>query len=639
MLPTSRLFLTLLLPALATSCLAAPQPYTSGSAQTQYFTHDFYCHHIIAVDEDGNALLPLVARAQGGGNTFNYTATNVPLADEDTRYARVNSAALADDAASGNTSPPPYNPRMAAALMGRKPLYDYLDAMFQSIHNAHPREVVVYVHGGLNDINGAIEKSAMLADICAIQRPGVFFIGLCWNSDLMPTYDQHLFSIREGLHQPLKAILTSPAMLLSDWGGAAMRMPLNIVDFWFQDAYTLHPEIYKRTRLANARYNQITDAPNNPQEPQLGRLTATDPGDHADQTTRFQRDLIFGSWLLTEPVKISSTFFLDGLAAQPWKNMLRRTRTMFERESEFLPELTYSDVKNLAIYQSNLLHKPIDPVALLDQINSTGRTGAVEEFCDYSQQRLAAVGPHYPTITLVGHSMGAIVGSEVVSRFHQLPLDNLVFEGAACSIRDFKKEVVPYLEEQNLRESIWNTFKTQYGIKAENSSPVRKTHFYDLCLHDNAENGEENPGDYDLSERGSLLTWIDILYQNPESENDRCLGRWVNAILSTDDIPKDILNRITIKEFGRNRITADDPAPPQYGFNRLNGKTILEPMKHGNFTSFNEGPGNIPTNLEFWATRYRQPEKTASRKTQLTHRTGQPSLPPSQPEHKTIGAD
>jgi pimeloyl-ACP methyl ester carboxylesterase len=425
-----------------------------------------------------------------------------------------------------------------------------------------------------------------------------------------------------------------------------MRMPLNIVDFWFQDAYTLHPAIYKRTRLANARFNQINDAPNNPQATQLGRLTATDPGDHPDQTTRLQRDLIFGSWLLTEPVKISSTLFLDGLAAQPWKNMLRRTRTMFERESEFLPELTYTDVQNLAIYQSNLLHKPVDPVALLDQINSTGRTGAVDEFCDYAQQRLAAlgltkpeVGPRYPTITLVGHSMGAIVGCEVVSRFHQLPLDNLVFEGAACSIRDFKKEVVPYLEEQNLRESIWSTFKTQYGIKDATASPVRKTHFFDLCLHDNSENGEENPGNYDLSERGSLLTWIDILYQNPESENDRCLGRWVNAILSTDDIPKDILNRITIKEFGRNRTTASDPIPPQYGFERINGKTILEPMKHGDFTRFNEGPGNIPTNLEFWATRYRHPEKPISSKTQLTTRTRRTSAPPSQSEHKTIGAD
>jgi len=616
-----------------------PDRRASEDEQAKVYDTNFYCHHIIAVDEDGNGLLPLITRSTNSDGTFHYSAKNTPLADEDIRGAKVNSAALQAAALSGSAAgPPPFNSRMATALKGRKALYGYLEAMFDSIEKQHPKEIVIYVHGGLNAVDGAIAKSALLADTFEREHSGKYFIGICWNSDLMPTYDQHLFSIREGLRQRTKAILTSPAMLLSDIGGAAVRMPLNIIEFWSQDIYTLHPQAYKRSRLANVRYTQINEAPF---DIQLGRLTASDA---RDQTTRAERDLNFGSWLLTEPVKLPSTFLLEWLGSQPWKNMLRRTRTMFERESEFLPELTYRDVQNLAIYQSNVLGTPVRPVDLLDQINSTGRTGAVGLFCDYAQQRLAAGGGARPGITLVGHSMGAIVGCEIVSRFHEMPLDNLVFEAAACSIRDFKTEVVPYLEEQDLREKIWNDFRAQYKIRDPNPSPGPKTRFFNLCLNDDAENGEENPGALDLSERGSLLTWIDTIYQSPESENDRTLGRWVNAILSTDDLPKDILNRITIKEFGRNRKTADLSPPPRYGYEKINGKTVLEPMKHGDFTRFQEGQENEKTNLDFWSDRYREPEPASGVGTTEKPARKNPSaktLPvsPSKPEHETIGGD
>ena len=588
---------------------------SSASSQKKYFEQNFYCHHIIAVDEDGSALLPLVTRSQAADKTFQYKARSIPLAGEDLRGAKVNPAQLQAALKSGDTEGPvPYNSQMVAALEGRKVLYEYLDAMFKSIHRHHPAEVIVYVHGGLNDINGAIAKTALLAETFERKEPGKYFIGICWNSDLMPTYSQHLFSIREGLHQRSKAILTSPAMLLSDFGGAAARMPLNLVNFLYQDIYTIHPEGYKRTQLANIRYTQI----NSPDHAQPGGLTVRDPGPHADQTTRIERDLNFLSWLATAPVKIPSTLLLDALAAQPWKNMLRRTRTMFERESEFLPQLTYDEVRDLAQYRSNCLHKTVTAAELLNQINSTGRTGAVWRFCDYAQQLLETVGPSRPTITLIGHSMGAIVGCEIVSHFHELPLDNLVFEAAACSIRDFNKEVVPYLEEQNLREKIGRDIQAKYRLSIAEASPLRKTEFYNLCLHDDAENGEKNPWNLDLSQRGSLLTWIDTLYQNPESENDRTLGRWVNAVLSTDFLPKDILNRITIKEFGLNRKTMDWPLAPKYGYAQADSPMVLEPKKHGEFSRFDAGKDAQGTNLEFWSARYRQPE-------------------PPQAEHNTIG--
>ena len=627
----------------------SPRNLNLEAAQNEYFGRDFYCHHIIAVDEDGNGLLPIITRSKNNDGSYHYSAKYVPLAGEDVRGARVNSLQLREAARSGNFyGPKPFNSQMALALEGRTTLYNYLEAVFKSISEHHPKEVIVYVHGGLNSIEGAMEKSAFLADTLEAEESGKYFIGICWNSDLMPTYHQHLFSIREGLRQPTKAIITAPEMLLSDFGGAVVRLPLNLINFWYQDLYTVHPLGYKRTQLANLRYNQLDTA----YRLQLTQLMATDPGESSDQTTATERHLNFLSWLATEPVKIPATLLLDGLATQPWKNMLRRTRTMFERESEFLPQLSFKDAQNLAAYQAHTPVDSIDPaelhkraVKLLDQINSTGRTGAVFQFCDYAQQRLLSVGPKKPVITLVGHSMGAIVGCETVSRFHQLPLDNLVFEAAACSVSDFKREVVPYMEEQNLREKLWGDFKAQYGIKEPNPPFVQKTRFFNLCLHDAAENGEKNPGDLDLSQRGSLLTWIDTLYQNPESENDRTLGRWINAILSTDNLPQDILNRITIKEFGRNRKTDFYSDPPEYGYEKINGKTVLEPMKHGEFSRFEEGKSKQATNLEFWADRYREPEHTIPRQVSAKARVSRAkaaatsSPVPLQTEHKTIGGN
>ena len=59
--------------------------------------------------------------------------------------------------------------------------------------------------------------------------------------------------------------------------------------------------------------------------------------------------------------------FLDLLGVQSWKNMLRRTRTMFERESEFIPLLDYEDADRLNTYLIKC-HPPQDPHARHGQV-------------------------------------------------------------------------------------------------------------------------------------------------------------------------------------------------------------------------------------------------------------------------------
>ncbi|PWT77622.1 MAG: hypothetical protein C5B58_16510, partial [Acidobacteria bacterium] len=159
-----------------------------------------YQHHILAVDEDGSALLPIVQRSLAKDGTYRYRASHKMLDGEEIRGAKVNSSLLKAAVAGEKPKEQPYNDRMATVLQGRQRLYTYLDGMFAEIRRRRPKEIVIYIHGGLNNIDGAIAKSAVLTDMFDEQHTSQYFIGICWNSNLMPTYGQHLFGVREGLH-------------------------------------------------------------------------------------------------------------------------------------------------------------------------------------------------------------------------------------------------------------------------------------------------------------------------------------------------------------------------------------------------------------------------------------------------------
>ena len=124
-----------------------------------------YQHHILAVDEDGSALLPIIERSLAKDGTYRYRASHKMLDGEEIRGAKVNSALLKAAAAEEKPREQPFNDRMAIALQGRQPLYNYLDAMFAEVRERKPSEIIIYIHGGLNNIDGAIAKCAVLTDM------------------------------------------------------------------------------------------------------------------------------------------------------------------------------------------------------------------------------------------------------------------------------------------------------------------------------------------------------------------------------------------------------------------------------------------------------------------------------------------
>jgi hypothetical protein len=143
--------------------------------------------------------------------------------------------------------------------------------------------------------------------------------------------------------------------------------------------------------------------------------------------------------------------------------------------------------------------------------------------------------------------MGAIIANDVIELYPDLPVRNLVYMGAACSVKQAQAAVVPFLA----------------------ANP--QTEFFNLTLHPVAE-ADEIEG-WDLPSRGSLLEWVDNWYTSPSHPVDRRLGKWVNAMESIH-LFRDVRERVFVKGFG---VEGD-----------------LLPQKHGDF-------GDCP----FWKAEFR----------------------------------
>lgn len=107
-------------------------------------------------------------------------------------------------------------------------------------------------------------------------------------------------------------------------------------------------------------------------------------------------------------------------------------------------------------------------------------------------------------ITLIGHSMGALVINEIVAAYPRLPYSEIVFMAGADSVRSTSRSVTPLIERNK-------------GC----------TRFYNLMLHPwNDANEASARG---AAPRGSLLEYIDQYLGRPRTVDDRTVGKWTNV--------------------------------------------------------------------------------------------------------------
>ncbi|HVR37233.1 MAG TPA: hypothetical protein VMS21_15430 [Methylomirabilota bacterium] len=435
--------------------------------------------------------------------------------------------------------------------------------------------VVVFAHGGLNSYRSSKRRLEKLLDGGMVEE-GYYPVLLVWNSGFYDSYVEHLLSVRQGEIRPVLGKITAPVVLVVDVAKGIVRLPLTLAGRWYNDFRTAEmPGRWdSATRAWEDLEARIDDWQHEREDIRPEKAFIRRPKPEGRIRGLGERMYRLGSYLITQPTKIATLPFADGLGTQAWDNMVRRTRTMFQ------PPEPYDYP---AYYRKRLFFRKVSREERQRDVDNWMARGAVGgdtrrkpdgTMYHFALQLEVWTGTeHVFGETLrwefFGHSMGTMVLNEVFRVAPKIRASRITYMAAACSIRSFQETLVPYLRRQ----------------KADYSNVV---HFHNLCLHRIRE--RDNSMDMvDIIPRGTLLNYIDDVFAKPPTITDRTLGSWENVIRALPDLPGDLRPQIHNVCF--------DLLPWSFA-----GSNTNQPQNHGSFSSdfkfwldeFVRGPGEVP---------------------------------------------
>ncbi len=414
---------------------------------------------------------------------------------------------------------------------------------FQDTSHSHGEKtsVLFYVHGALNTRKRARAKAAQ--EYKKILDDGKYPIFINWDAGMLSAYGEHLFWVRQGRKTAKWGIVTSPFYFLYDIAHAFIKFPLT---WGYQIRNRVSGESGFGAFERNAAWNNV----------RLRKIFETDSsqegtiqissGSIEDSRTFWKKIQALSINMLMAPFQLAISPFLASAGTNAWNIYKRRTYNLFRMPREFdvrherkhdsvdLP--AYRRTGDLAYFLDAMVTQLVAKSGQDTVPDSTQQRTFQKEFC----------------IELVGHSTGAIVLNNLITEYPDLDFSRIVYMGAACSIRDVYRTVIPYLIEN------------------------QKSRFYVLALDPRAEMREMLSPWLPVVPTGSLLAWLDIYFTNPPQNLDRTLGQWINLMAAQHIFPKEVRNRVTLKKFEY----ANDG----------------HPQKHGEFNHF----GNFHKE-EFWS--------------------------------------
>lgn len=435
----------------------------------------------------------------------------------------------------------------------------------------HHKRIVIFAHGGLNFLKQAIQRAASEGPIAERDCYPIF---ICWDSSFSTSYVEHLTSIRNGVDRGGDASgwawLTAPVYLATDLATSVVRTPRILVDLgrsnlkgWsfpqvhndrnfgdVQDAMVRYYALRKasgeelndqerreegiyRKKLGDfvphgehavskidraaesltAEWKSIHRQPGEPPGPHLFPRTSpkewapipVSKGSYEPELGDSLKRIVTG-WT-GAPVKVLVLAILAGAGTDMWDVMSRRTQVMYHYEGSFRPN--WGSAKPHASYR--------ETNSDVWNSESTG-IGCMAVFLRKLQEEQTK--HHCKSVSLIGHSMGAMVFDEGLREFPGIQYQDIVYLAAACSIRDFNDTAIRYLERRDHQQ----------------------TQFYALCLHPRAE--DRDISFWEAVPRGSLLVWIDEFLGHPQSFTDRRLGHFENALLASRLFPPRLQKRL-----------------------------------------------------------------------------------------------
>lgn len=367
----------------------------------------------------------------------------------------------------------------------------------QQMPRGKERKLLIFVHGGLNERTDAMKRAKELRSeiLCA----GYYPIFVIWNTFLLSSYSDHLLYVRQGedwrVGGPWKqfgGMIFAPFYLLADVGRALLEAPFT----WSSELANSDVEPFKKPTdlVKEAKSAKLAIEPwfDHMKPPVDYRahfyVRDGDENSHADV-----------SQAVTFPAKLATGPLIDLMGDKSWDIMVRRADVLFHAEDKYHP----SKGETLPL-----------------------RNRGLSLFLDLLKEKASALGLDLD-VTLVGHSMGAIVLNEMLRMYPDMPFNDVVYMAAACSVRDYNSAVFPYV--------------------AAKRASVQKTTIHHLMLHYQAERNETHYGGF--VPNGSLLVWLDDFLTHPRTHLEMTLGRYENFFLTFQHTPKDLVDNIYVKVF------------------------------------------------------------------------------------------
>ncbi|MGQ0552270.1 MAG: hypothetical protein ACT4PU_03535 [Planctomycetota bacterium] len=356
-----------------------------------------------------------------------------------------------------------------------------------------PRRLLIYVHGGLNEQAGTVERAGKLHE--RIEAAGYYPLFLNWDSSLLSSYWEHLWWVRQGADRGWAGTILGPFYFAADVGRGAFRLPMiwwwRLREYWYENTSIYAPERHAADLVTGRRQEHGAEIQAAVADAGLQlHFVASD----SDEGRSWWDSL---SSIVTLPFKIVGTFIVDVGGTPSWEVMQRRVTLLFEHEQESgLPRLWP---------QPTQLREFLQQLAQLQ--DDLAPQGGLE-------------------LTLVGHSMGTMIVNRILEHAAEpgTPrITNLVYMAAACSVREYEGAAFPYL--------------TQHP----------ETRLFHLVLDPDSETREANV--LDLAPRGSLLVWIDDFLANPLTLADRTAGRYENLMPALHHTPAALRSRLFVQYY------------------------------------------------------------------------------------------
>jgi len=417
------------------------------------------------------------------------------------------------------------------------PIIDGIEKYVQSKKEAREiPQVLLFIHGGLNGYDDGRKHVLKLLEAQNERyKPtnhsyypslsSYYLVSINWEAGLRSALLDYFFRIRAGEHRPVLAPLTSPFVFAGAVGDSVLNLPRDMYYAYLRDIFTQQGPQLSTPAVAGtvggAEYAAMISAAGGPPFAQI-IIPAVPAGVGAYSFPVVVADPTF---YLFGPIRMLSAPFIDGFGRPAWDMLKRRPDFVLINPEVFIKEDGQRGAGHYLI--NRISERVVDGHWITDQ------------------------GEPIPIkLVLAGHSMGAAVSDRILQNFRdEIRFDDIVYMGAANSIADFHQSVVPYLRQHT------------------------KSRFWSFSLSDREERSETYG--IDLLMRGSLLVWIESLFEPQHSLLNRRFGRAASQNYVAIDTERDELAGPDERIWPRIcRIT--------FGGDQIKER---EPHEHGDFTN------------------------------------------------------